>query len=444
MKYRLTLHSTQFLQLVLDHGSLHKEPPTFDILSRYAFASDPNTSFASLIFQRLQRMGNPLNPMQLLVDFSQLILDMWSRCHDEQLTRPIYDLVSLLSFTLQLHSMSVAPHIIHDLLPIAQASIHIIAQPRRKSPLGDLTNDPALAMLQSHIETSRILSVLYITAAACASSSIKAQNGTDTRIVEFWKMMNIDTVVLLLGPKQPLGDIITTLDLLCTSSIPASIGPILEDKPPDLVARLIIEKVSINLTDTPRWAESAAQKCRIRLAALKTLTAFCRHQLGAIQMAMHSNLIPRLVTVLSSTIDDLYDVQDLDLGSEEHQDETSLVGSSLFPDAVQSNLDVSSAEANAAQDVAELLGIISQTTLLLHALVTDPRTANLANINAKLSVSHGGSQRYLVALSRLTFAEEELIFEAGISTATVDLAHELLELAVTPDEGDAIREAFGD
>jgi hypothetical protein len=45
-------------------------------------------------------------------------------------------------------------------------------------------------------------------------------------------------------------------------------------------------------------------------------------------------------------------------------------------------------------------------------------------------------------LARLNFAEEDLVLEAGIDAETVELAHELLELAVTPDEGEEISEMF--
>lgn len=91
----------------------------------------------------------------------------------------------------------------------------------------------------------------------------------------------------------------------------------------------------------------------------------------------------------------------------------------------------------------ELSRIISQCVLLIHALVTDPHTADAADLSRKLSVFHGGSQRQLLALGRLTFAEEDLIMEAGIDSEIVEAAHELLELAVSPDEGEVVSEAFG-
>ena len=60
----------------------------------------------------------------------------------------------------------------------------------------------------------------------------------------------------------------------------------------------------------------------------------------------------------------------------------------------------------------------------------------------KLSVIHGGNQKYLLCLARLNFSEDDLILESGIDPDVAACALELLELFVTPEEGDAIHSAF--
>ncbi len=60
----------------------------------------------------------------------------------------------------------------------------------------------------------------------------------------------------------------------------------------------------------------------------------------------------------------------------------------------------------------------------------------------KLAVIHGGPQKYLLCLSRLNFCEEDLVLESGIDPEVPACALELLELVVTPEEGDAIQSAF--
>jgi hypothetical protein len=141
------------------------------------------------------------------------------------------------------------------------------------------------------------------------------------------------------------------------------------------------------------------------------------------QLASHDNVIPRIVACLSGAIDDLYD-----------QDMSSTLVSLDNDDDDLVEVSTSS---------TQLTRIISQCVMLLHTLVTDQNTANVVNISQKLSTSHGGSQRYLIALGRLTFAEEDLVMESGIESEIVEAAHELLEMAVTPDEGELVSEAFG-
>jgi len=60
----------------------------------------------------------------------------------------------------------------------------------------------------------------------------------------------------------------------------------------------------------------------------------------------------------------------------------------------------------------------------------------------KLSQINGGPQKYLLALARLNFSDDELVLERGIAPDIQGLALEMLELAVTPEEGDKIFEAF--
>lgn len=420
--------SLEFLQLVLDHGSFHQQPPTFDTLSRFVFPSDPTaTSLASIIFERLPLMGDAHRPIQLLVDFAQHVISLWGRCVDEQFWEPVKYLVALVAFTFDLHAISVAPLVVADLARVAQATMVVLAESRRRLPEGSLLGSDEHAFLNEHIDTTRILSLLYASAMACATAPSETDNGFEYSSLGFWRHMTLNTVLLLLMPRQKLDDIVAMLDLLASSPLPASIGPISAEAEPAVTARAVIERVSAKLTEQPRPATTPEQRRRVRLAALRTLIAFARSPFGALQLASHGNALPRLVTCLSASIDDLYD--------------QPLPPSALppLPDALAS----SSVRLPEPAAPAVLCRIISQSVLLIHALVTDPATANAADVGHKLSLAHGGSQRYLLALGRLTFAEEDLVIEAPIDGDVVEAAHELLELAVTPDEGETVSEAFG-
>ena len=64
------------------------------------------------------------------------------------------------------------------------------------------------------------------------------------------------------------------------------------------------------------------------------------------------------------------------------------------------------------------------------------------SMQPKLTHIQGGSQKYLLVLARLSFSEDDLILESGIGADIPKLALEMLEGAVTPEEGDQVGEAF--
>ncbi len=142
--------------------------------------------------------------MQLLVDFCRLILIMWDKCLAEEYLRPIWDLATLIAFILQLDTQSVAPHIVNELLPVAEQSIYKVADLRYKSADGDLSSDPAADALQQQIDTTYILSIVHLVAMGCVTSVDHADGGVQTRQAEFWRMVPVDLVLMLLTPKQRL------------------------------------------------------------------------------------------------------------------------------------------------------------------------------------------------------------------------------------------------
>ncbi|KAK2592685.1 hypothetical protein QQS21_009615 [Conoideocrella luteorostrata] len=419
----------EFLQLVLDHGSFHQQPPTFDMLSRFTFRTDPSRTFSSMIFEKLPLMGNPYRPMQLLVDFAEHIVSLWTRCVEEKFWEPIKYLVALISFTFDLHTTSIAPLIAPNLVPITVSTIFAVADARQQLPDSNLFHSVENGYLEEHIDTTQLLSFLYASAVSCSMTPTETETGFEYTSVAFWTLMPLNMVLLLLSPKQKPRDVVSMLELLGTSVLPTSIGPVSADAEPSDIAKAIIERVSARVTEQlriPRISITQKQRHSIRIAALRALIAFSTSPFGAIQLATHVNAIPRLVACLSAAIDELYN-QPIPL--------------SVLPPLPESV--APAVKLHESTVSASLYLIISQSLLLIHKLVTNASTANVADISQKLSTSHGGSQRYLLALGRLAFAEEDLIIEAGIEGEVVEAAHELLEMAVTPDEGETVSEAFG-
>lgn len=60
----------------------------------------------------------------------------------------------------------------------------------------------------------------------------------------------------------------------------------------------------------------------------------------------------------------------------------------------------------------------------------------------KLSVIPGGSQKHLLALSRLSFSDDNLVLESGIGADVAQCAMDMLDMSITPEEGEALEAAF--
>ena len=65
----------------------------------------------------------------------------------------------------------------------------------------------------------------------------------------------------------------------------------------------------------------------------------------------------------------------------------------------------------------------------------------VTDLQSKLGRVPGGKQKFLVVLTRLAFSEGPIL-EEGIEDETVEMAHEILDDAVNPQEAEALLEAF--
>lgn len=446
------------------------------MFSHYTFPSNQKQSLASIILQQLPRMGTPGEPLSLLVEFSDMLIEMWHQCLTEKYFGPIYHLVALILYTLELNAVDVAPHIVSSLVPVCATTCRLVALPRLNSVDGDLSEHPDAVVRQLclNIDVTQCLSLIYLAALGCRSQPFDDPEASDppqpSPQLGFWRTMEFDFVLTMLSPKHPEADWLAMMSLLRTSVTPDSIGPVPSSatdlsggrskaRSPEAVAATLIDCVSSFLCEPPRWASPGSGKeAVVTSTALGTLITFAASPFGALQVAESDVAIPRLVTMLCWAIDRLYD-SDLPLdpkvlaagqGPTEKGDAMDL--DQQDPNSTE-EMQVDGTDGEAASVVDEVVDtapdpmsllyhIISQTTWLLHFLVTDPRTSAVANTSTKLAASHGGSQRYFLTLARLNFAEEDLVLEAGIDAETVELAHELLELAVTPDEGEEISEMF--
>ncbi|KAK6953763.1 hypothetical protein Daesc_003725 [Daldinia eschscholtzii] len=382
---------TASFDVILNHSSTRGGPLAFESLANYRLPSRPTESLASILFQKLAVIGDPQDPMRLPTEFCEQVIELWRSCHKEGVVG--------------LYTVAVSPYIAPSLLPVAMDSCFEVGIPRfyHEGP-GD-PSEEAWRNFNKNISTTKILSLLYLTALGCAASP--PVDGITDPAVDFWSQVQVEFVLLHLSQKHPVEDYLTILRWLCTSVFPDSIGPISPDRTVEVVAGALIERISHQLVEKPRWEIDQYKQRVIRNAVLRTLAAFARSPFGLAQLAINDYAIPRLVTLLSSCIDELYDG---DMRYESSEDDDSQ---------------------------KELQTLVARTVLLLHTIITNPLTADLVNVSGKLAKPPGVSQKYLLSLGRLNFSEDL------VSEETAELAHELLELAVTPEEGEELGRFFG-
>ncbi len=518
-----------------------------------------------------------------------LIIDLWSRCLGEKYYKPIYSLVALLTYMLHLRTTSVAPRIVSCFVPVAQATLRLVAEAVFRSPNGDLANhrDEAVRQLYLNIDTKGTMSLLHLVAMGCLTTlpeecaedpvlSVELAPG-ETPISRFWRLMPFELVLMLLSPKQQEHNLFGILSLLQTSPLRESIGPITgdESRDPELVARVVIDRVSHQLTDPPKWAPRESYKATVLIeTALGTLSSFARKPFGLQCLAQSNVAFPRIVAALHYSIIGVYssdrampiaiDISDgVEFGLDKFIDDTwdflTTVAADAFnkfggkdvgdkaPVAEEAAEAAEAAEATEAAtttaeavveaeaaapipmevdegpvelegepqaegDVQEaegepqgaeggarkageeprevegnpaevmerpvqaegepaptaggnkrrlyapivearagrnrrmvLIDIISAATLLLHTLVTSPKTVDTINVAAKLAAYPAGSAFWMLSLGRLAFADGEAYGpEWGIRADAVELANELMEISLTPEEVDSIYEVFNE
>lgn len=303
---------------------------------------------------------------------------------------PIYLFIDMLTLALEMKTLAIAPYIIDALVPIAQLTADLVAIPRfgTKSP----------APYDEDINPSSCLAILHLAALGCMNDT--------SDMKRFWRLMRWDFILLILSTNQPTEDFEMMLRLLSTSVFHDTFGMIAPDDPQTQQKNTgyIIDRLTYPLFEIP-YMPTGTDKVpadvllHLRLEILRLLMSMTRSPYASLALASHPNAVGRLVSLMSDELDVLYDYC-------------------------------------AGHESSAL--ILTLSTRLLYYLVT---TYEL-DMQSKLASIHGGSQKYLLVLSRLNFAEDDLVLESGIDMDVQSLALEMLNLKVTPEEVDEVNGAF--
>ncbi|KAF7869664.1 hypothetical protein EAF04_004448 [Stromatinia cepivora] len=382
---------SDFLAAMLDHRPDREHLRTVEAFGKYALPSSPNESFSSLILGEIPRIGAKKPISEVPSEFCLFLIELWSKCMDESYYIPIYLFVDILTFALELKTLSTVPHVIDQLLPLVQKTADLVAIPRFKNE--------SPYPFDEDINVSACLALTHLAALGCVSEQ--------EHISRFWKLMRWDFVLLMLSHNQLVEDFEWMLQILSTGVLKNSFGSNVDDNPKLRTfanAGHIIERLTYPLFEVLYLPSSAVQVdadvvLKLRLQIILLMTGMTRSPYAGNALVSHPTAIGRVVSLISDELDGLYD------------------------------------HKSGREESARL---ISLATRLLFHLVTRYEF----DMQKKLSVIRGGSQKYLLCLARLNFSEDDLVFESGIDPDIPGCALEMLEMVVTPEEGEAIQEAL--
>lgn len=284
------------------------------------------------------------------------------------------------------------------------------------------TESPAKSQISEQINVLDCLSLLQAIAMSCVLDS--------DAITRFWQHMQYDFILVLLLRSQPLPEIQLMLELLATSALETTFGAIwqsdlfnpnrqakAENEALDAVTSLLFA-VPFAPTNAEPWTPT--ELMNLRLEALGVLAALCRTEHGSSLLRQNRNAIGLLVRFLNDMIDALYAFHPAlhTLQSRAVNRSMRILHHLLTPSPSSNN-------KNKTTDPP------SQS----------PRLLERAEIQQKLRVVPGGNHKFLVALTRLAFSEP-YVLEAGVEDVVMDMAHQILDELLSPEEGEALMNVY--
>ncbi|EEP78414.1 predicted protein [Uncinocarpus reesii 1704] len=396
----------QFIRKVLNHRCRLESPRDLEVFATISFPLEPNKMFSSFI---LEAMARPSENYPL--EYANAILSLWSRALKEQFYRPVSMFMSIIEFILNLDTTTVAPLLVSQLVPVLQSSGFVNAVPRfTNSPVSHLNYGQVKRTPQTdlhpQVNGTAALELLYLAASGCCHD--------DRALRQFWRSVNYDFILIMLNAYQPIKEIILVLNLLSYSIFPTNFGPILPTEAEQIAnENYIIDRIANLLHEQPSADEgeppyTTQQIITLRIEAMSFLLEIAfsspssdpeRNHAGSL-LATHPSALARVFRAMHDELDALYS----------HPPERELHAS-----------------------------LVNGLTRLAYGIITT--FPDKVDLPSKLRAVPGAVQKHLVVLTRLAFSDGPLL-ESGITDDTVEMAHEMLEDAVNPQEAEALLEAF--
>lgn len=393
----------QFMKRILGHRTFPNEERDLEVMAAWSLPSDPQRKLSSIILEGMAK----LDAENYVVGYAGIIASLWTQALKENFFKPIPMFMEIINFLLGLDMCSPVPDMIDHLVPVLQDSGDVNGIPRFKhSPVYNenqgLGRQTPLSALQQDVDSTEALRLLY----RIASGSLHLEQALE----KFWRHMRYEFVLMMTHCSQPIQDISLTLYLLGTSIRENSFGPIHEGPKADQIESWIVDRAANLLSEIPKGDEgqkppTRIEICTMRLEALSLLMAVAFPHTttatdhGSFVIASHPTVLARLIRAMYDELDELYSYPP------ERDMRASLVN-----------------------------GLMR----LVYGVI---RRHEGVDLQLKLGRVNGGKQKFLVVLTRLAFSEG-LVLEEGIDDETVEMAHEMLDAAVNPQEAEALLDAF--
>ena len=390
------------IKRIMNHRAFPNPEPDIEVMAKLAFPSEPQRMLSSIVLEGIADCDSG----NYMMDYALTIVSLWSRALSEKFYNPVPMFMGIVQYILSLDASLTASNLVEQLAPALQETVNVNAMPRfwhRRQYLGKSKQTP-LSELQVEVNGTEALSLLYDVAVGCLH--------IPKAIDDLWRHIRYDFILMMLNCAQPIRDIIMTLSILSTSIRAESFGSLLDAEQERTVNEsYIIDRVTNLLIESPQLDEGqepydASEICNMRLEALATLNAVAFNPMfpssthGSGLIASHPTFLARLIRAMHDELDTLYS----------NRPEQELHS-----------------------------GLVNGLMRLVHGVIR--RHSDKVDLQSQLSRVAGGKQKFIVVLTRLAFSEGPVL-EAGIDDETVEMAHEMLDDAVNPQEAEALLEAF--
>ena len=387
--------SFQYLQLFLNRQISRDERKTYEVLSGYSFPSDSRKTLSTILTEKLVKESEDFSS-----SIGNAILFLWSKCLEEKYHKPIRYLLDLVQFTLSEGSAQVVANLVDDVVDLAQRTADVNVIPRYKRFKRKTTAEESdNRLLDPDISTKHCLELLDLTIVLC----LRDQD----LVKRFWKSVRFDFISMLLRNSQDVQDVTLMAKILSRSVRTDTFAMIVAPPASQSVSEQhVIDRLSAMLIEVPRIIEGEQQPdvmemSNMRLEILNLVDTMLSKQYCGEAFAKHPAALGRLVRVMHDELNALYAYR---YGHEKR---------------------------------AEL---VNQATRLLYQTTKQFEEA-VGHLQEKLGTPPTSVYKHLIVLSRLAFSEGAVL-EENIDEEVVEMAHEMLELMVSPEEGEAIQKAF--